>query len=640
MAAAIRLRHLALTAALLSACGGDDSPARPSGSTGSGGAGGCVAGELELPDGACLAAGTQPNGCAAGEVGLDAGGCRPAGLTPELCSGVDELGACVPALPADVCPPGQMAAPGEIACRDVAPCGAGDWGDIPVDATTEHVDAAYAAGASDGSAAKPWTTIQDAVDAASPGAIVAVAAGTYAEDVDIAFKAVRLWGRCPKMVEVAGTSGGIGAVFVRKGAASTEIRDLAIRGGSAGLVLSGSEQVVADRVWIHDTGKAGVIVQDTFGPTAIAVTRSLVEAATTNGVFVAGAAVTLEASVVRQTEARSDELFGRGVAVQDDPDTGGRADVTIRASLVERNRDIGVFVEGSDATIEDSVIRETEPRASDQTFGQGLNVRDAETTGARSTVTVRSSVLSKNRATGAFLSASDVTIESSVVRDTQPEEAAQAFGWGVEVQCSDAGQRANVTVRASVVARNRALGIYVAGSDATIEGVLVADIQPQASDHDHGLGIQVQLDGATMQRTSATIRSSVVERALDAGILCAASDATIEASIVRGTLPRASDGAFGDGVAVAAEEGPASATVTASRIEGNARAGVSAFGATAAVGTTQLECNAFHLDKETFEASAPAFEDRGGNVCRCQGAEIACQVSSSNLAPPEAPVAP
>ena len=63
-----------------------------------------------------------------------------------------------------------------------------------------------------------------AVDSAAGGAIVAIAAGNYFEDVDLD-KPVRLWGRCPSMVNIYGSVVG---VWVRSGASGSEIRDLAI----------------------------------------------------------------------------------------------------------------------------------------------------------------------------------------------------------------------------------------------------------------------------------------------------------------------------------------------------------------------------------------------------------------------------
>ena len=36
-----------------------------------------------------------------------------------------------------------MALPGETECREIMTCGAGRWGDIPLDATTVYVDWSY-----------------------------------------------------------------------------------------------------------------------------------------------------------------------------------------------------------------------------------------------------------------------------------------------------------------------------------------------------------------------------------------------------------------------------------------------------------------------------------------------------------------
>lgn len=118
---------------------------------------------------------------------------------------------------------------------------------------TEHVDASYVGGASDGSDGQPWTTIVDAVAAAAPGAIVAIAEGTYNEDVVIAGRAVRLWGVCPDKVNLVGIGEEPAAVFVRSLAHGTELRAMAILGDSGGVVISGSEDVTIDRVWVHDT---------------------------------------------------------------------------------------------------------------------------------------------------------------------------------------------------------------------------------------------------------------------------------------------------------------------------------------------------------------------------------------------------
>src|SRR5207237_4355449 len=156
---------------------------------------------------------------------------------------------CRAVLPAAACAFGLLAVPGETACHEVAPCGAAPWGDIPVEATTQYVDGAFA-GASDGSAQKPHKTIQAAISAAAAGAIVAVAAGSYPEDVTLAGKRVRLWGRCAKLVEIAGSaSPAVASLLLREGSDGSEVHGVAVRGASYGVVASAAKNLALDRVW-------------------------------------------------------------------------------------------------------------------------------------------------------------------------------------------------------------------------------------------------------------------------------------------------------------------------------------------------------------------------------------------------------
>src|SRR5262245_3394940 len=50
------------------------------------------------------------------------------------------------------------------------------------------------AGTQDGSAAHPYRTVQQAIDAATDNAVIAVAGGTYPQNIRVQDKAVRLYG--------------------------------------------------------------------------------------------------------------------------------------------------------------------------------------------------------------------------------------------------------------------------------------------------------------------------------------------------------------------------------------------------------------------------------------------------------------
>src|SRR5262245_37262929 len=173
---------LLLACVVASGCGDDAEP--PVGTGGSGGAPNptCSATEV-LVDGACVPVG--PASC--GE-----------GFT------ADGRGGCVAVLPTAPCAPGEVALPGEQTCRPLVACDGSRWGAAPIDATTEFVDAAFV-GVSDGSETRPWQTVTEAVEAAAPGATVAIAAGTYPETVWF-YEEVHLWGSCPTEVTIHGPS--------------------------------------------------------------------------------------------------------------------------------------------------------------------------------------------------------------------------------------------------------------------------------------------------------------------------------------------------------------------------------------------------------------------------------------------------
>ncbi len=155
-------------------CGSEETPAPPVVPA-------CEPPGFVVPSGICVVPGVPADGCGVGFAH-------------------DNLGGCVAVLPSEPCPSGMIALPGDETCREVSPCGQGTWGDIPVDGASEYVDGSYAAADSDGSAERPWPTISQAVDAAAAGALVAVAPGSYGEDLELN-KPIILWGKCPAEVD-------------------------------------------------------------------------------------------------------------------------------------------------------------------------------------------------------------------------------------------------------------------------------------------------------------------------------------------------------------------------------------------------------------------------------------------------------
>ena len=517
-----------------------------------------------------------PTECGAGQITEPDGSCRSAGIPPEACApGFEPTDdrSCVAVLPPERCPPSLMAIPGETTCREVAPCGDGPWGDIPVESGSQYVDASFG-GVSDGSQAQPWITIQDAVDAAAAGAIVAIAAGSYAEGVVIQDKPLRLWGRCPTMVEVLGTTINTVGVAIQSGNASgTVVRDLAVRGARTGIGVTGATDVLIERVWLHDTTRSGIVLSDDLGPPAATVRGSLIESAHNVGVFMLSAQLVMDSSLVRDTQLYGDFGWGLGVLKTTGADTE-RSTALVTSSVFEGNRDVGVSVMGCDAVLEGIVIRDTLPG----TFvhsGRGLSA--------------------------------------------QPEPST--------------AEPATVTLRASVVERNQEIGVVVTGSAATLEAVAVRDTWP-TSDGLYGRGIQVQPEPGLGVPATATIRSCDVARNYDVGLLVVDADVVIESTLLRATARQQALDIYGDGLAVFGWYQDASATISSSRLQDNARAGAAVFGGTLAAGETLFTCNIFDIDGEEWAGRPYDFTNLEGNACGC-GTETQCKVVSASLEPPQ-----
>jgi hypothetical protein len=633
------------------------------------------------------------------------------------------------------CPGGQLAIPGDEACHALADCGTGTWGAIPVDAATQYVDASYAGGGSDGSAARPWTTIGAAVGAAPSGGIVAIAAGSYREDVVISNTAVRLWGRCPAMTEIVASGGASGAaVEAGRAAPGTEIHWIALTGDGIGASV-GAGGVVVDAAWVHDTTQFGV---DAAG--RLTMNGSLVERCGAAGIRVTKGEATADASVVRDTAPAPDGSEGVGIEAR----TGGS--VSIRHSVLERNHDTQLGLDGADGVLDGCVVRDGLPKQSDMSNGVAVF---ADFDGHRPSVTVRASTLERNATVGIVVVGADLLVERSLIRDMKSRASDGTVGYAIDAYLypdSPASQLPSVTVRASLVERARTLAIAQGSGTLSIVGSVVRDTLTQESDGLGGYAVQMTDDTTTHDGGTLSIRGSVIERYPLAGIEVGGARATVESTVVggasaggtghgaevtsdgpsrgsltltgcvvrdnyaigladlsgdlsldrttvssthpasalpggyaievdldpsqpslarptlavqsslltdsvgvvtwvrgadvtlsntcmRGSAPRPTDGALGDGLAAF---GDAQVTASSVRIEQAARAGLSMFDAAqVTLSDATLACDTIPLDGE----DQSAFTAGGPLACECDGAATTCQVLSSNLQPP-APIAP
>ncbi len=508
---------------------GDDSSNQGSGGSGDGGEGGggeggggappipCPDGEFDLGNGVCLP-------CAPGtlEVGGD---CQPAGVLPDGCAEGfvhNGDGGCDPVLPPDDCPAGQMAVVGETVCREIAPCGAAPWGDIETDGNTIYVDGSYTGGSSNGSATDPWTTIGEAVSAATTGAVIAIAEGSYNEHLAI-YKSVTLWGRCPALVELVGTGTGYSTLLLGSASTGSTVRGMAVRGPGAGIRVWSATDVTLRELWIHDNADRGIDVTHGTSGASATLSDSLLEDNHDHGAIATGASLVVERCLVRGTLPFNNNA-GPGLGMQAHPSSGEQGSLTISQSVISGNRDGGVGIYGGVTTIDGSVIRDTLPGASG-IYGRGMNLQPDHITDLPAVATVTRSVLANNQEVGIYNGASELIVTDTVIRDTVANSQGQ-FGRSLAVEAHHfTATPGSIEVTRSLIANGADAGLFSWGSDVTVRSTVVRTSR---------YGLASQLDGDFGQPSTLDVEGSVIEDSSSSGVLLYGATATIASTSIIG----------------------------------------------------------------------------------------------------------
>ena len=334
-------------------------------------------------------------------------------------------------------------------------------------------------------------------------------------------------------------------------------------------VVRGTREQASDQ-----KGGVGIIVSVGFEQSQgseLTLHDSLVASNRQTGISLWSSKATVRRSTVRDTrEQASDKSEGAGITASVAPEQSQGSELTLSDSLVARNRDVGILLFSSKASVQNCVVRDTLERASDRRSGHGIMASIESGQSQGSELTLSDSLVASNRSAGISLFSSKATVQNSVVRDTLEDASDKGLGMGIAaVFLSGQSLGSELTLNDSLVAGNRAAGIDLEGSKATVQRSVVRDTRERASDKKYGSGIQVAFYSGQSRESELTLRDSLVAGNRNVGIDLYGSKATVQRSVVRDTR-KDGLGHYGDGL-LAADKSTLHASDTT--VERNARAG-------------------------------------------------------------------
>ncbi len=491
---------------------------------------------------------------------------------------------CIGAGPTWTCPPGfvVLAAAKDDKLPACAPdpddCGPGAWGKAAQGATL-FVQSGAAKGG-DGSQAKPFANLTDALNAAQSGDAIAVADGTYVGALTFG-NGVHVRGRCAAKVTVQADTGN--AVVIFNGKVESSLSGVRLTGDQPAVAVGKGNKGRLERVLVDGGQIIGLIAESdgrlnvvdsvvagtrpkggAFGHGASAqggtlvLQRVRITRSTEAGIRSVGAGARIEATelLVDSTRSSADGFSGIGVWAS----KGGTA--SLQNVRVAFNRETGLSVSGVGSKIDARglLVQGTRSRPADNKGGTGAQAFG----GGR--LTVEGARISGNEAVGmiAWEPGSRIDARALIVDGTLPRGVDGTLGGGLAAE--DGGR---VGVEQGVVSGNHMGGVLAAGTNTLLVArwLLVTNTLPQTADKAFGRGLSGQ-KGARIELHGARITGS-----RNTGVYLADTDTFLQARglVVDNTLPRASDKALGRGMDMASG---AAASLFGARLSANRESGI------------------------------------------------------------------
>ncbi len=395
---------------------------------------------------------------------------------------------------------------------DPADCGQAVWPDLAGATAVVYVSAADGNDAADGSKTAPFKTISHALALSASGATIAVAAGTYAESLDIA-KPAAIFGRCAALVAIIGADKqSVVVVDTTEVAGDVSLTGVRISGKARGMSLYGGPKVKLSRVFIADTQEIGLYVD---GTTAVLDADSV---------------------VIARTQAKEPKkTFGLGLDIEH----GARA--TVKNMRLSANHWSGLYVAdaGSHLQATGLLVDGTESGASDGLLGDGLVVNG----GAQAVVAAGRLHGNSNKGLRVLGHASELRAMRLLVDATRPHKADQTTGAGASAQ-----DGATLILQFARLTGNRAWGLAAESSATIVDAthLLIDGTLPRLMDGRSGFGAWAN-SAAELRLTDARFSANH-----QAGLLVEDDGTALLARqfLVDATLAQTLDKRYGQGVAV------------------------------------------------------------------------------------------
>ncbi|MFC1482602.1 hypothetical protein ACFL51_02230, partial [Myxococcota bacterium] len=393
----------------------------------------------------------------------------------------------------------------------------------------------------------PFTTIQEAYDVVVPGGQIAVAAGEYEERLVIE-KEVRLTGRCAELVTIRGAwlVEPRPPVLIAGGGSGSTIHGVSLTGDAEGLYVDGAVEITVTEVQITDAGNYGLLARDAD----ISVDRVVASANQAAGVVLQGTDAELTVVVVRDTLPRSsNSRAGYGLLADCTPSTGICGSLRLDHALLEANHTAGIELFGTEAELSSVVVRGTQPRQSDDTFGCGIQAACDPETDACGSLRLEHALLRANHSGGITLFGVGAELSSVVTRDTLPDQSDGTGGKGIHATCSiETGVCGSLRIDHALLLANHQGSIVIYNTETELSSVIVRDTLPQQSDGMFGFGLFAACTGDTGACGGLQLDQILLQDNRDSGISLVNTGAELSSVVVSGTLPQQSDGMYGVGL--------------------------------------------------------------------------------------------